>query len=312
MKLLIYRNGSALTYIKWLGVHGPVIHLKLARWIWPIIYLKLITATASIINLKLWAAAAPVIHLKLRLWCVVDLEVLMHPILLKIRTWSWSFIGFKSIWRHSVSIIIKLLLSSFKIIALPNRYVLRFLKIIFLIVLYKVIIWSFVHIVRIAWTRFLIESIIICFRNLLLIISFEYRKLLLLSYWVIVLLVIHLYGIIRQWFFKIIFIRLVKIIGVLMLKCLLLCTHCIRYSWMYTALSVVIKLFHLHLFCYLLVLHVIWCCLFHLFEFLLVFYFFHYFHSFLWFQSVNILLFQYSYFLCLLRLNFSFFPKLWI
>lgn len=288
---MIYRHCSTLTYIKWLGVHGSIIHLKLARWIWLIIYLKLITATASIIHLELWAAAAPVIYLKLRLWGIVDLKVLMHPVLLKIRTCSWSFICFKSIWRHSVSIIIKLLLSSFKIIALPNWNVLRFLKIIFIIVLYKVIIWSFVHIVRIAWARFFIKSVIIRFGHLLLSIAFEYGKLLLLSNWVIVLLVIHLDGIVRQRFFKIIFIWLVKIIRVLMLNCLLLSTHCIRYSWMYTALGVVIKLLHLHLFCYLLVLHVVWGCLFHLFEFLLVFYFFHYFHPFLRFQSVYILLF---------------------
>ena len=86
--------------------------------------------------------------------------------------------------------------------------------------------------------------------------------------------------------------------------------HCIRYPWMNTILGVVVKLLHFHLFCYLLVLHVIWCCFFHFFEFLLVFYFFHYFHPLLRFQCVYILLFQNCYFFCLLRLNFFFLAQL--
>lgn len=91
---------------------------------------------------------------------------------------------------------------------------------------------------------------------------------------------------------------------------MLLSTRCIWYSGMHTALGVVIKLLHFHLFCYLLVLHVFWSCFLHFFEFLLVFYFFHYFHSLLWFQSIYILLFQYCNFFCLLWLNFPFFSEL--
>ena len=148
-------------------------------------------------SLEITSSAAPIIHLKLRLWGIINLEVLMCPILLKIRTWSWSFVGFETIWWHCVSIVIKLLFSSFKIITLSYWYILWLLKIIFFIALYKIIIWSFVHIVRIAKTRFFIESIIISFGHMLLIIAFEYGKLLLLSNWIVIMLMIHLNGIVR-------------------------------------------------------------------------------------------------------------------
>ena len=210
---MIYRQSSALTNIKRSWSHTSIVYLELAWWVrsiihlklraaaTSIIHLKLRTAAASIIYLKLWTATTPIIHLKLRLLSFIHLKILMSPILLKIRAWCWPIINLEAIWRHCATIIIKILLCSFKILLLPYRYILWFLKIIFFIILAEIIIRSFVHIVRIAKTRFFIEAIILCFRYFFVSISIKYRKLLLLPYWVALLLVIDMIRIVWQRFF---------------------------------------------------------------------------------------------------------------
>lgn len=211
--LLKYGQCSTLTNIKRSRPHTSIIYLKLAWWIRSIIYLKLRTTAASIINLKLWTATTPiihlklrtsvasiiylklraattsVIHLKLRLLSFIHLKILVGPILLKIRARGWSVINLKTIRRHCPAIFIKFLLCSFKILLLPYWYILWFLKIIFFIILAKIVIRSFIHIVRIAKTWFFIKSIILCFRYLLMMITIKYRKLLMLPYWIALLLV---------------------------------------------------------------------------------------------------------------------------
>ena len=330
LKLLLkYGQSSALTNIKWSWSHASIVYLELTWWIRSIINLKLRTAAASIVNLKLWTtttpiihlklrtsiasiiylklrtASAPVIYLKLRLLSFIHLKILMSSILLEIRARGWPVINLKTIWRHCSTIFIKFLLCSIEIILLPNRNILRLLKIILFIILAEIVIRSFVHIVGIAKAWFFIKSIILSFRNLLVRISFKNWKLLMLPYRIALLLVRDMKWIIRQWFFQVII--MINIILIILFISLFLHCWSIWYSWIHGALCIIIELIHFHLFCYLLGMHVLWGCLFHFFKFLLVFYFFHYFHSFLWPQCINILCFQNCYFFCLLRLYFFLF-----